>query len=288
MVWLPALFLALGIAAEPDSIWSLAADEREVLWANSTELKAAPAEGGEPRTVARLPAGAHDDPAAFDLELTPTHAVWWNGASIYSVKRQGGKPRRIGGAAHDYQAVAGIVTDGVRIYFRQSSKVRGTEHWSGEIWSVPVAGGTRKRLARLPDAPSNLVLAGEQLYWSSGASVFRMKRSGGAIAVVVEDELAPRLGSGITRLAVIGDDVYYELDGVVKRNRAAVAGLKSVAGLGAKGFYQADGDTLVLIPRDGGAARPIAKDLPGLRGVRPIGRWIYFQAGGSIRRIEQP
>jgi hypothetical protein len=288
MIGLPLLLLIAGIAAEPDAIWSIAADEREVFWANSAELRAAPVDGGAIRTLARLPASEHEEPAAHDLEVTPTHVVWWNGDSIWAVKRAGGKPRRLGRAAHSYQTVGGFVTDGTRVYFRRSSKLRGTERWRGEIWVAPIASGGGKRVARLPSAAGALALSGDFLYWSVGASVVRMKKSGGAVTAVVEDVLAPRFGSGITDVAVIGDDPYYVLDGVVKRNRAVVPGLTGLDGLTDKGFIQADGERIVLVPRDGGAPETIEKDLKLLRGVRPVGAWIYFQAAGQIRRVTAP
>jgi hypothetical protein len=178
MMALLALLGAGQIAAETESVTSVVADDGEVFWANASEIRAAPVSGGAPRTIVKLPAH-RDDVVASGLLLTATHVVWTNGPIIWSVARGGGKPRQVGRARHDFQGVGDVRTDGKRVYWRQSTPVRGPEErWSGVLLSAPVQGGPSRRLARLDQAPSALAIHDGHLYWANVDSIYRIPVGG--------------------------------------------------------------------------------------------------------------
>ena len=218
---------------------------------------------GASRLLLRLPAGEHDDPAARGLELTPTHVVWWNGDSIWAVPRAGGKPQRIGRAAETYQTVGGFVTDGTRVYYLRSAKIRGTETWRGEIWSASITSGAGKRVAELPRAAGDLAISGDTLYFAVGASV-RRSTTGGARAGRWSRTRGAITDRGVGRARVL------RARGAIKQDRAVVTGLTRLDGLSGGAFYQARGH-LVAIPVAGGSRKTLETDSSGCAACGRVG-----------------
>jgi hypothetical protein len=297
MMALVALLGAVQIAAESGPVTSLVADDREVMWANASEIRAAPVGGGAPRTIVKLPTH-RDDTVGYALLLTATHVVWTNGPIIWSAPRGGGKARQVGRSGHDFQTVGDIRTDGKRVYWRQGTR-------SGAVLSAPVQGGPTRRLARLDEAPSALAIHDGHIYWATVDSIYRMPIAGGRAARLMTDRVPPplpdseaarkpRAWTGIRDLAVGAGYVYFERQGGIGRFDLAttrvepVLGLRSLAGLADDGFYQANADRIVRFPLGGGAATTLAAGLGSPGQVAVSGEWIYFHADGAIRRLPRP
>jgi hypothetical protein len=299
MIFLFALIAVVQVAVQVGPVTSLATDGHEVFWATSSEIRAAPAEGGPARLVVKLP-GRDDDRAASALLVTATDVVWTAGPIIWSAPRSGGRAREVGRAAQPFQGVGDVLCDGTRVYWRRSWKGK-NERWSGVLLSAPVRGGPARRLAELDEAPGALALDRDHIYWAAGDAIYDMA-IGGRPRLVYTDHLPdpapgseqaqkPRDWSGIRDVAVAAGHIYFERMGAVRRvtldatKAEPVPELRSLAGHADDGFYQAIGPTIVRFPLEGGTPTLIASNLSDPRHVRVAGAWIYFYADGAIRRI---
>lgn len=161
----------------------IAVDATHFYWATTHQVARVPLANGATEVLAE-----NDFFGSYELTLDDTRVFWTTSHTVETVAKDGGGRLTL---ATD-QAYAGAVgSDGEHVYW--------IDHMPCELRRTPVTGGAIEVLwtsdpqvlpAPCTGGTSELVLAGDHVYWGGNVSVQRVAKTGGAREVLFEGDPA--------------------------------------------------------------------------------------------------
>jgi hypothetical protein len=246
----PVELAATDIAAR-----GLGIRDAELFWTDRTQVGYVPLMGGMPRQLAT-------GMFPYGVVIDATYAYWsdLNAGTINRTPRAGGATNTL--ATIDvamHGAITSLALDTTNVYWLTQGGSAGT----GTVSTVPIGGGGVSVLASGLDAPGELVVHGDRLYWAGfhDNTVASMPTSGGTITVLASGQQDP------AALAVDSSGVYWVNNGTSNHNYL-------------------DG-TVNHVPLAGGAITVLAHDEAEPTGIALGNDGIYWTtyAGGTIRKL---
>jgi hypothetical protein len=275
----PVLKIAASTA---DSVGSIVVDGGRVYWTefDKGRVMMAPVDGGEASTVA----SEQDEPER--LAVRDGQAVWSTRTSLMMMPVDSSVPPVE--LAKESTYFSDIVIEGQFIYWG----VGNADGEPGEIRRIPRQGGAAETLVH-GNAPRNLAVAGDEVYWGSLTDVGRAPITGGDPDILFSDP------DGIDAIALGPDAVYWSTpQGLMSGSKAGgpaqllAPGEETISLVSdGKSLYWSPFKTgaLMKLAVDGGAPLVLAPGPSGAALITIDDQWVYWvdQVEHEVKKVRK-